>query len=367
MKTFMWFLLLCVAPMASAQSGSAKAARADALFGDFTGPNVPGASVMVIQDGKVLYEKSFGMANLEQQRRATSKTNYRLASVTKQFTAMAILILAERKKLTLDDRLTDFFPDFPAYGREIRLRHMLNHTSGLLAYEDLIPPGTTKPVLDSDVLEVLQRQDRTHFPSGTQFRYSNSGYALLALIVEKESGLQFPEFLKRNILAPLGMRATRLNLQDAPPDARRAYGYSKRNGAWERTDQSLTSYVLGDGGIYSSVHGLRKWVRALEEALLVRREALSEAMSTTTSARPLSEDRSATGAEEELGYGYGWFVSRYRNLAAVWHGGSTIGFRNHLLHLPEKKFTVIVLTNRNDANPAALARRIADVWLFDER
>jgi CubicO group peptidase (beta-lactamase class C family) len=367
MKMLACFLLLCVAPMASSQPNSGKAARTDALFADFTGANAPGVSVMVIRDGKVLYEKSFGLASLEEKQRATSKTNYRLASVTKQFTATAILILAERKKLSLDDRLTDFFPDFPAHGREIRVRHLLNHTSGLLAYEDFIPPGTTKPVLDGDVLEILKRQDRTYFPPGTQFRYSNSGYALLALIVERVSGLTFAEFLKRNIFAPVGMRATRLNLQDALPDRNRAYGYSKRDGVWERTDQSLTSYVLGDGGVYSSAHDLRKWVRALDAARLIRRELLDEAMSATIPARPLGEDRSATGAEERLGYGYGWFVSRYREMDAVWHGGSTMGFRNHLLRIPEKKMTVIVLTNRNSADPAALARRVADVWLLDGR
>jgi CubicO group peptidase (beta-lactamase class C family) len=364
MRKLAWVLLLCVAPVASAQSKNASASRLDALFADFTGHNVPGAGVLVIQDNKVVYEKSFGMANLQQKRRATSKTNYRLASVSKQFTAMAILILAQRKKLSLDGRLTDYFPDFPAYGREIRVRHLLNHTSGLPAYEEHMPPGE-EPVVDADVLEILKKVEKPYFAAGTQFRYSNSGYALLALIVEKVSGQPFPEFLRANIFKPVGMNGTVMNVRAAPPgEDRRAYGYSKRDGAWERTDQSRTSYVLGDGGIYSSGHDLRKWVRALDEARLVRRETWNEAMSASTAARPLGEDRSATSsADEDVGYGFGWFVSRYRGTNAVWHGGSTLGFRNHLLHIPERKLTVIVLTNRDNADPAALARRIVDVFL----
>lgn len=339
------------------------AKKVDALFRDFTG-DAPGASVLVLRDGKVLLKKSYGFANLEAHRRAAPKTSYRLASVTKQFTAMCILMLADRGRLSLDDPLTKFFPGFPAYGAQISVRHLLNHTSGLPAYEDLMPEGT-EPVLDADVLDILKKTDKPFFSLGAQFRYSNSGYALLALIVEKVSGQGFPDFMKANIFKPLKMNGTSLNLRTTPPaEARRAYGYSKRNDGWERTDQSRTSFVLGDGGIYSSVEDLEKWARALDSARLLRRETLQQAMSATVNARPLGEDRSATSqADQQLGYGFGWFVSRYRDKPAVWHGGSTMGFRNHLLRLPDKHLTIIVLTNRNDADAATLARRVADLFL----
>jgi len=358
-------ILLLFPLMATAQSTTKRdlEKETDALFREFAG-NAPGASVLVIHNGKVVLKKSYGFANLEAHRAATPQTTYRLASVTKQFTATCILLLMERGKLSLDDPLTKFFPDFPAYGAEIRVRHLLNHTSGLPAYEDLMPEGT-EPVLDADVLAILKKTDKPYFAPGTQFRYSNSGYSLLALIVEKVSGMPFPEFLERNIFKPLQMNGTSMNLRATPPaEARRAYGYSRRNDGWERTDQSRTSYVLGDGGIYSSVDDLEKWARALDSKPLVKSATLRQAMSTTVNARPLGEDRTATSqSDEALAYGYGWFVSRYRNTPAVWHGGSTMGFRNHILRLPEKGLTVVVLTNRNDSDAAALARRLADLFM----
>lgn len=343
----------------------AKEKEVDALFRDYAG-DVPGASVLVMQEGKVRLKRSYGLAVVEEKRRASPRTNYRLASVTKQFTAAAVLLLAERGQLSLDDSLAKFFPGFPAHGRDILVRHLLNHTSGLLAYEELIPAGATEPLLDADVLHILERQERTSFAPGSAFRYSNSGYALLALIVEKVSGQPFPEFLRRNIFAPLGMQHTRLNLRlqrTAPPDWRRAFGYSRRAGAWERTDQSLTSYVLGDGGIYSSIEDLARWEKELSSPRLLRRETLAQAMTATTSARPLREDRAAAEADSGLGYGFGWYVGTYRGLPVVWHGGSTVGFRTHILRVPGDRLTVILLTNRNEGDVAALARRVADLYL----
>jgi len=359
------FLAFMLLPMMPAASEKDKAAQVDALFAGYTG-NVPGASLIVLQEGRVLLKKSYGMANLEEKRPVTPKTNFRLASVTKQFTAACILLLAERGKLSLDDALTKFFPDFPAYGREIKVRHLLNHTSGLPAYEDLMPDGT-QAVVDEDVLAILKRTNTPYFPTGSQFRYSNSGYALLALIVEKTSGQPFSSFLRQNIFQPLGMRATHLNLAGQYDESRRAYGYSRRGQNWERTDQSRTSYVLGDGGIYSSVEDLRRWDAALYTARLVRDASLEQAMSPTVIARPLGEDRSATAAEEEIGYGFGWFVGKYRGLRVVWHGGSSLGFKTHILRIPEKRLTVVILTNRNEGQVAALARNVADSYLFQRQ
>jgi CubicO group peptidase (beta-lactamase class C family) len=358
-------------PMTMMAAGKQDAA-VDAILRDYAG-DVPGASVVVIRNGKVVLKKSYGLANLEEKRKATPKTNYRLASVTKQFTATAILILADQGKLSLDDALPKFFPDFPAYGAQITIRHLLNHTSGLPDYEDHLPPGS-EPVLDADVLEILKRQERGEFPPSAQFRYSNSGYALLALIVERVSAMPFPEYLRRNIFAPLGMRHTYLNLRPAPRDSRRApqklpgrteraYGYSRRENGWERTDQSRTSYVLGDGGIYSSVEDLVRWEAELAAPRLVRPETRLQSMSATTKARALGEDRAATQADGELSYGYGWFVGTWRGEPVVWHGGSTRGFRTHILRVPGHRLTVILLTNRNEGDVAALARQVAALYL----
>ena len=331
---------------------TAAEADVDALFGEYNRPGVPGASVMVIRNGEVLYKHAYGMADLEEHAAAATATNYRLASVTKQFTAMSVLILMERKRLTLDNPLTKFFPDYPAYGKQVTIRHLLTHTSGLKAYEDLIPADRTSQLKDLDVLKYLERQSATEFPPGSQWRYSNTGYAHLALIVEKASGMRFAEFLQKNIFDRLRMAGT-VAFEDGISTVRnRAYGYSERGGSFERTDQSQTSAVLGDGGIYSSVEDLYRWDQAFYTEKLVHASTLQQAFTPAV----LNDGK-------KTGYGFGWEVGEYQGLKTVRHGGSTIGFRTEILRIPDKKFTVIVLTNRNGGKPADIANRLPGIYL----
>lgn len=163
----------------------------DSLFLDYDQPKTPGASVIVIHNGQIILDESYGFGNLEKEERATRNTNYRLASITKQFTAAAILMLVERNKLTLNTKLTNVFNSFPEYGNRITIYQLLTHTSGLIDYESLIPDTATEQVHDIDVLNMMMRIDSTYFEPGTDFRYSNTGYALLSLIVEKISGIFF--------------------------------------------------------------------------------------------------------------------------------------------------------------------------------
>jgi CubicO group peptidase (beta-lactamase class C family) len=325
--------------------------RVDALFREYACPDAPGASVIIIKDGKVLYKKAYGMANLEDRARSTTKTNYRIASMTKQFTAMAIMILAERKRVSLDDPLTKFFPDFPPYGKQITVRHLLNHTSGLPDYFDLIPAVMTTPLKDRDVLNLLKRQDRTEFPPGSKFRYCNAGYVLLALIVEEVSGESFPQFLKKNVFDPLRMTRTRFYEREDHGDPNRAYGYSRTEKGFERTDQSLTSSVLGDGSLYSSVEDLYQWDQALYTSRLVSLEMLKQAFTP------------GAGTGEDA-YGFGWFIDNYRGLRDVWHGGNTIGFTSSIYRFPDQRFTVIALTNRNNDLLPVPVHKIIDMCLF---
>jgi CubicO group peptidase (beta-lactamase class C family) len=327
--------------------------RVDALFQEFNQAGSPGASVMVINRGKVVLTKGYGLASVEERIPCGTNTNFRLASVTKQFTAMAVMILAERGKLSFDERLTDFFPEFPAYGRQITLRHLLTHTSGLIDYEDVIPKGTEIPVLDRDVLRLLMQQDKTYFPPGTKYRYSNSAYSLLALIVEARSGNTFARFLKENIFRPLKMSTTLAYERGLSVVPNRAFGYSPDASGFKRTDQSLTSSVLGDGGIYSSVADLYQWDQALCTDKLVSRKMLKLAFTPG----PATE-------HPDTGYGYGWFVGQYRGLREVWHSGNSLGFTTRIARFPERKFTVIILTNRSEAPIAEFPHRIADWYLF---
>lgn len=314
---------------------------------------VPGASVLVVRDGVPLVHRAYGLANLEERIAATPATNYRLASVTKQFTAASILLLAQDGRLTLDDRIRKWLPSLPETDEAITIRHLLSHQGGLIDYEDImpssdagdsVPADLSRQLRDSDVLHLLERERRVYFAPGTSFRYSNGGYALLALIVERASGKSFQSFLQERIFAPLGMTHTLAYVRDGPAVANRAYGYTEANGTWRRTDQSLTSAVLGDGGIYSSIDDLAKWDAALYDNRL-----LSDA------SRHLAFTPWTKTDKAQVEYGFGWFIKG----ESLWHTGETMGFRNVIVRFPGKRLTVIILTNRSEPDPYATALAIA--------
>jgi CubicO group peptidase (beta-lactamase class C family) len=309
------------------------------LFAEFDRPDVPGACALVARNGEVVVSKSYGLANLGDNIPCFPPTNFRLASLTKQFTAMCIMMLAERGQLKLDQRLPDFFPRFPEYGAAITVRHLLTHTSGLADYEDLIPGGTTKQLRDADVLEILQEQDGAYFSPGAKFRYSNGGYALLALIVENVSGKRFAAWLRENIFQPIGMHNTLAYERGVSEIPHRALGYTQRGTGFHEVDQSLTSAVLGDGGIYSSIADLLQWDRALYGEKLVSREMLREAFT-----------------EACAGYGFGWFVDNEK----VWHYGETCGFTTRIERHLKNRLTIIILCNRRDADLAPIAAKLKE-------
>lgn len=318
---------------------------------DYQG-DVPGASVLVMRDDAPLVRRSYGLADLEAGTATTPRTNYRLASVSKQFTAAAILLLAEDDRLALEDSARRWLPSLPEAAANVTIRHLLTHTSGLIDYEDLMDPADTRQVHDADVLRLLETQDRTYFPIGRGYRYSNSGYALLALIVECASGQRYAEFLRTRIFQPLGMHATIAYEDRISAVAHRAYGYSAGNGSWTRTDQSPTSAVLGDGGIYSSIDDLAKWDAALYDERLLSAASLQQAFAPAT---PTDDP--------DVEYGYGWRITG----ETLWHSGETIGFRNVIVRYPQRRVTVVVLTNRDDPEPYALAKEIAATVLNDMR
>jgi CubicO group peptidase (beta-lactamase class C family) len=322
----------------------------DALFRDFDQADTPGAAFTVIQADRPILAKGYGLADLERKIPCTANTNFRLASVTKQFTAMAVLLLVEQGKLSLEDHLPKFFPEFPQYGKTITIRHLLTHSSGLADYEDHIPEGTMIPLSDRDVLFILQQRRKTDFPPGSQFHYSNSGYALLALLVENVSGEIFPAFLKERIFEPLGMTNTVAYVAGLSSVSNRAYGYANGKNGWEPSDQSITSAVLGDGGIYSSVADLFKWDQALYTEKLISRRMLADAFTA----------HSRHSDFEGSGYGYGWYVGKFRDTKHIWHYGSTCGFSTKIKRFPGKKLSVIVLANRRNANISPIVEKLIE-------
>ena len=319
----------------------------DGLMQRYDG-RVPGAAVLVLKDGQPVFRRGYGLAVVEDGTPVSPATNFRLASVSKQFTAAAILLLAEDGRLSIDDPLKKWLPGLPAVADAMTLRQLLSHTSGLLDYEDLMDPADTRQVHDIDVLHLLQKENRTYFAPGSSYRYSNSGYALLALVVGKASGSDFASFLRQRIFLPLGMTATFAHQDGVDEVPERAYGYSQIDGHWQRTDQSTTSAVLGDGGIYSSIDDLARWDAALYDERLLRRASLQQAFSAAT----------ATPEPDVPHYGFGWRI----NGDALWHSGESIGFRNVIVRYPKQKLTVVVLSNRNDPEPYALALQIARRW-----
>jgi CubicO group peptidase (beta-lactamase class C family) len=345
------FILTCVvlAFLACDSQSEDTAEKIDRLMSAYRG-NVPGASVLVIRDGTIVFRRAYGLSDLDRRVAATPATNYRLASMTKQFTAAAILLLAQEGRLSLDDPIRKWLPTLPTAAAPITVRHLLTHVSGLVDYEEIIPEGQSRQLHDTDVLRLLESQERTYFVTGSQFRYSDSGYALLALIVGSVSGEDFASFLRRRIFMPLGMQTTVAYEQGISVVANRAFGYSARGQTWTRSDQSLTSAVLGDGGIYSSVDDLAKWDAALYDSRVLSTESLRQIFTPAIA----TED-------PNVRYGFGWRMTG----ETVWHSGETLGFRNVIVRYPRRHFTVIILTNRNEPEPYTTALAIAKLFFPD--
>jgi CubicO group peptidase (beta-lactamase class C family) len=324
----------------------------DDIMSAYQSSDKPGASVLVFKDDKIVFKKGYGVSNVSTQEKITQNTNFRLASVTKQFTAMSILLLVQKGRLKLEDPLKKYFPSFPVYGKDIKIKHLLTHTSGLMDYEDLIPPTQVMQLHDTNCLQLMYKANGLYFTPGAQYKYSNTGYAILALVVEKISGQDFGVFLKENIFKPLKMKYSVAFEEGKSTIPNRAFGYSMDNGSWVETDQSLTSAVLGDGGIYTNTIEMTQWIKALWDYKLLGSEMQIQSW---------TRKKLNNGAPIE--YGYGWHVEDYKNITHPHHGGSSIGFRNQLLLFPEQKLMVILLTNRNEGDPINEAHKIADLYL----
>jgi len=337
---------LAIAACSAGTGGSNVAAEVDSIFSDYQGDDLPGAAVMVIRDGDVLLEKSYGMASLEDGIAVGPTTNFRLASITKQFTASSIMLLVEQGKLSLDDTLTESFAGFPAYGSEITLRHLLQHNSGLIDYEGMIPDDYDGQVSDRDALRSMYEVSETYFPPGSKYRYSNTAYAMLAMLIEDTSGMPFARFLQKHIFEPLGMDNTVAYQSGVSTVANRAYGYTVENGEVRFSDQSTTSAVLGDGGVYTSLRDYYKWDQALYTERILSQESLRQMW---------------TGNFGD--YGLGWRVDSKNGHRRLHHDGSTSGFRNYVIRYPDDKLTVLVLTNRRGPDAMPLAEAVAALYL----
>lgn len=350
MKNILILFTLIIIPSCSMNNED----KIDQIFKEYNKLELPGAAVMVIKNGQIIFQRGYGLANIEFNLPINEETNFRLASVTKQFTAMAILLLIDKGQIQLNTNLTEIFPDYPVYGRKINIKHLLQHTSGLIDYEDLIHDSVTTQLKDKDVLALMMNTDSTYFEPGSQHKYSNSGYALLALTVEKISGKPFRDFLYEYIFKPLEMENTIAFENSINEVTNRAYGYTITENGIDLTDQSITSAVLGDGGIYSSLNDLYKWDQALYTDSVIDENYLIESW---------TPGKTSDGIE--FPYGYGWHLEKRYNSDVIYHTGSTRGFRNIIYRIPEKKFTIVILTNRNagtESSTLIIAHQITDIY-----
>jgi CubicO group peptidase (beta-lactamase class C family) len=289
---------------------------------------------------------------------------------------MAVMLLVHDKKLTYETTLGELFPEFPEYGKKITVRQLLHHTSGLPDYEDLMDAAekakgpiwsAEKQIQDAEVLRLLESETNGKFAPGTKWEYSNSGYVLLGVIVARTSGKSFGEFLRERIFAPLKMGDTVVYQKGKNAVPNRAFGHSNDGAGFKETDQSSTSATLGDGGIYSNVEDLSKWDDALRNHTLLSAEEMQPALKPAKfggARNVVLPDDAPTGLRGvRVEYGFGWFLDPYKGNTRMWHYGDTMGFRTALQRFTKDELTVIVLCNRTDIDPGALATRVAESFL----
>lgn len=343
--------------------------QVDDLFAPLLKANAPGFAVLVMKDGKVLHNKGYGLASLKTLKPVTADTAFDLASISKQFTAMGIMILKERGSLSYDDPLSKFYPEFLPYAEGVTIRHLLNHTSGLPEYVGLFAPPSEKVKSDlltfetvgehdhtsKEVRELLARQKMLRFPPGEVWEYCNSGYVILAQIIEKVSGQSFPQFMKMNIFDRLGMSHTLVYSEARPKVPNRAISYAFQGTTYKDIDYSPLNLINGDGNVNTTTADMAKWYQALEENRLVKTATLDQAFTS-----------GYVNSGATTGYGYGWYVASSFGLKRASHSGTWAGFRNFVIHYPGEHFTALVLANSAEfsrPDRSAIASKIAKIYL----
>ncbi len=321
----------------------------DSLLSSKFSATSAGIAVLVVKNNQEVYKKGFGLANIEKQEAITANTNFRMASVSKQFTAMCIMLLEKQKKLSYEDNLLKFFPDFdPKIGKNIKIKHLLTHSSGIFDYEDLIPQNQKTQILDADVLNLVKSHAETYFEAGKEFRYSNTGFCLLEQVIEKVSEEAYGSFIERAIFRPTGMLNTRLYAKNVQiPN--RAMGYARNEkGEIVLSDQSITSATKGDGCIYTSLNDYKKWVNALQKNQIVNLEA------------QLKKINFQINTTSQSHYGLGWFnYLNSKKQLELYHTGSTCGFSNTVSLIPKNNYLFLFFSNI--ANNHAIEKEINDL------
>jgi len=332
-----------------------KSVQVEALFEHFNEGTQPGAAVLIIKDGQVVFLEGFGYADIDKKVRINADSSFRLGSVSKQFTTTAIAVLAEKGKLSFDDPLTLHIPELDSWPG-VTIRHLMEHTSGIPDYyekgyyDDYDHDGPMAKM--ADLVEIMSLYPDSDFLPGEKYVYNNAAYEVLAIIVERASGVSFAEFVKENVFSPAGMTTATTFSSSRPDIPNRVIGYSKTDSGYELNDYDAFNDMLGDGGVYATLKDFIAWDNSLYANSVVTGETLAEMY---TSAQ--------LNNGEKTGYGLGWNVGAFHGHRRIGHGGSWVGFRTNIARYPEENLTIVVLTNRADGNPGAYVSKISNIFL----
>src|SRR5579859_3589552 len=353
---FAAILLLCNASGAAYKNSDEKSAAAvDEVFGDLTKAGSPGCALGVYRDGRIIYAKGYGLANIEENVAITPQSVFDIGSTSKQFTAASILLLEKQGKLSVNDDVRKYIPELPDYGKRITVLQLLNHTSGLRDYltlMELAGINTDSVTTDEDALQIIARQKALNFAPGSDWLYSNTGYFLLSIVVKRVSGKPLREFAADNVFSALGMTHTQYRDDHTALIPNRAMAYDPREIKDGYTLDVSYFEQTGDGAVHTSVEDLLKWDGNFYSGQVGGKDFLAE----------LQEQGKLNGGKV-LDYAKGLFIADYRGLHTVSHGGSWGGYRAELQRFPEQHFSVACLCNRSDANPTRRARQVADIYL----
>jgi CubicO group peptidase (beta-lactamase class C family) len=347
--------LLTAVPVARfGQSATGSEAKVDTIFERWTNSSGPGCAVAVGVDGKPILAKAYGMADLEHDIKNRPDTIFEAGSVSKQFTAAAVLLLARDGKLSLDDPVRKYIPELPDYGTALTIRHMLNHTSGLRDWGNVAAiagwPRTSRVYTHAHVLEIVSRQHSLNFPPGSHWSYSNTGYNLAAILVSRVSGTSFSDFTKRRIFEPLGMTHTSWRDDHTRVVKGRAIAYSEQPDGFH----TLMPFenVHGNGGLLTTVGDLLKWNENFADP------KVGDASFAAQQQQPgkFNDGRS-------LDYAFGLFVGSYKGLREIYHSGSTAGYNAFLTRYPDQRVSVAILCNATTGAATQYAHAVADIYL----
>lgn len=333
--------------------------RTDSLMSSIYKSGYPGAAIAVIKDGSVVFKRGYGVADLKSHMPITPSTNFNICSMTKQFTAYAILQLHREGTLSLDDKLSRFFPDFtPTVASIVSVRHLLTHSSGIMEHYSYVDRARYKEFWDKDVLKTLRSVDSVYFPAGSRYRYSNAAFCLLSLIIERLSGETYPAYICNHVFAPLNM--VRSNV--IQPDFKisdRSFGYECEKDTFRISDakESLFFSTMGDGGVYTSINDYLRWITAIQQKRVLDPALVNEAQSAQF---PIDTARN-------LSYGFGWFVAGSGDSKLVYHTGSNGGFRTIVLMKPSARYAVVIFSNRTGVDLEDLVRVINRIYGIDDK